>query len=403
MPLQSAVGIAVHQAVRSKRLITMLHGFGMSVDYNRILRVEAQIEASILKRMELNDGLYIPPDVVLGRHVFFAVDNVDFAEETPDGKNTFHVTAMAIYERQEPGDVAPELTVDSRDQCRRSIRQLSESATTLLECPAPLGNPVGPTFSQFGLCTEDQLPLYFKMQDFTWLLGRSLTRTITNGEVERRSAPCTDIPVWSGYNSTMSSCIPLTQVGTPPLIAAPAHEWQTLLTILMQAQNIKVKVVGQNRRTVISLDMGLYQREKKLQMTRQDLGHIILRPGGLHIVTAQLRTIGAFIENSGLDMCWVESDLYVSSTVKRGKAAHMVTLQALFSLYQEAFFVRHPAVCTIVETSANQLSDTCKKGDKQDITTKNEELTQTIASTELAAKMKQFDTDHEHSPLFKFT
>ena len=54
----------------------------------------------------------------------------------------------------------------------------------------------------------------------------------------------------------------------------------------MQAQNIKVKVVGQNRRTVISLDMGLYQREKKLQMTRQDLGHIILRPGGLHIVTA---------------------------------------------------------------------------------------------------------------------
>ena len=138
-------------------------------------------------------------------------------------------------------------------------------------------------------------------------------------------------------------------------------------------------------------------------MTRQDLGHIILRPGGLHIVTAQLRTIGAFIENSGLDMCWVESDLYVPSTVKREKVAHMVTLQALFSLYQEAFFVRHPAVCTIVEKSANQLSDTCKKGDKQDITTKNEELTQTIASTELAAKMEQFDTDHEDSPLFKFT
>lgn len=63
MPLQLAVGIAVHQAVRSKQLINMLHGFGMSVDYNRILRVEAQIEASVLKRMELNDGLYIPPDL----------------------------------------------------------------------------------------------------------------------------------------------------------------------------------------------------------------------------------------------------------------------------------------------------------------------------------------------------
>ena len=111
--------------------------------------------------------------------------------------------------------------------------------------------------------------------------------------------------------------MPVAQVGTPPLIAAPAHQWQTLLTVLMQTQNISVKVVGPTRKTVVSLDMGLYQPAKKLQMTRQDLGHIILRPGELHIVMAQLRTIGAFIENSGLDKCWVESDLYGPSTVKQ--------------------------------------------------------------------------------------
>ena len=160
--------------------------------------------------------------------------------------------------------------------------------------------------------------------------------------------------------------------------------------------------------------MGLYQPVKKLQMTRQDLGHIIHRSGELHIVMAQFRTIGAFIENSWLDMCWFESDLYEPSTmkqilgwnhVKRGAAAHMVILQALFSLYQEfeAFLVRHPAACTIFEKSAKQLSDVCKKGDKQDITAKHEELAQTITSTELAAKMEQFDADHEDSPLFKFT
>ena len=225
IPLQLAIGIAVHQAVRSKQLITMLHGFGMSVDYNTTLGVKAQIEASVLKCMELNDGLYIPPDVVLGRHVFFAVDNVDFTEDTPDGKNNVHSTAIAIYQRQEAGDVAPELTVDPGDQCRHSIRQLPESVTTLRECPAPPPpppprKPVGPTFPQFGLCTEDQLPLYIKKQDFTWLLGRSLTRTITNGEVEDNQPPSTNIPVWSGYNSTLSSSMLLTRVGTPPLIAA---------------------------------------------------------------------------------------------------------------------------------------------------------------------------------------
>ena len=111
--------------------------------------------------------------------------------------------------------------------------------------------------------------------------------------------------------------MPLTRVGNPPRIAAPARELQTLLTVLMQAQNIKTTVVGQNRRTVISLDMGLYQPAKKLQMTRQDLELIILHPGELHIVMAQLRTISAFIEDSGLDICWVESDLYGPSTVKQ--------------------------------------------------------------------------------------
>lgn len=287
MPQQLAVGIAVHQAVRSKELVTMLHGFGMSVDYNRILRVESQIEASVLNRMDLNDGLYIPPDAVFGRHVFFAADNVDFTEDTPDGKNTFHGTAMAIYQRQEPGDRAPpEVTLDSADQSRRSIREVPESVASLLECPAPPKKPVGPTFPTFGLFTEDQLPIYVKKQEFAWLLGRSVTRPLTNGQqvVETEGnqpddqPPSTDVPVWSGYNSTLSSSMPLTRVCTPPLIAAPAHEWQTLLTVLMQAQNIKTKIAGPDRKTIISLDLGLYQPAKKLQMARQDLGHILLRP-----------------------------------------------------------------------------------------------------------------------------
>lgn len=107
----------------------------------------------------------------------------------------------------------------------------------------------------------------------------------------------------------------MTRVGKPPLIAAPAHQWNTILTVLMQAQAINVKVVGQQRKTVISLDMGLYMPAKKLKMARHDLNNIVLRPGELHIVMAQLKTIGAYIENSGVDMAWIEADLYGTSTV----------------------------------------------------------------------------------------
>ena len=64
MPQQLAVGLAIHQSIRSKEMVNMLHGFGMSVEYNRLLRVESQIEASVLKRgcsfvaQHYQDGTY---------------------------------------------------------------------------------------------------------------------------------------------------------------------------------------------------------------------------------------------------------------------------------------------------------------------------------------------------------
>ena len=87
----------------------MLHGFEMAVEYNRVMRVVAQIEATVLEWMEQNGGVYLPPDIVKGRHVFFAVDKVDFAKDTYDGQCTLHETAMAIYQKKDPQDVKQEL------------------------------------------------------------------------------------------------------------------------------------------------------------------------------------------------------------------------------------------------------------------------------------------------------
>ena len=112
----------------------------------------------------------------------------------------------------------------------------------------------------------------------------------------------------------------------------------------MQAQNISTIVVGPEINTVICLDIGLSRPAKKLQMARNDLNHLILRPGHdeLRIVMAMLRTIGAYIDTSGIDVCWIESELYGpyivkqildGNHVKRGEKVHMVTLQAWFALY----------------------------------------------------------------------
>lgn len=97
IPQQLAVGLVVHQAFRSKKLVTLLNGFGLSIEYNRLLKVEAQIESSVVKENERTDGGYLPADVVKGRLVFFAVDNINFQKDTYDGQRTLHGTAMEIY------------------------------------------------------------------------------------------------------------------------------------------------------------------------------------------------------------------------------------------------------------------------------------------------------------------
>ena len=123
----------------------------------------------------------------------------------------------------------------------------------------------------------------------------------------------------------------------------------------MTAQDISTSAVGDEGKTVISFGMGLYLPAKKLQMARKDLNRLILRSGELHIVMAMLKTIGAYIESGGIDLCWQEAELYGSCTVKqipdgkhvkRGEKANLTTLQAFFRLYLKGFLKNEPHLHT---------------------------------------------------------
>ena len=74
-------------------------------------------------------------------------------------------------------------------------------------------------------------------------------------------------------------------------------------------------VMGPDRKTVITLDMALYERAKQLDMTREDCkGKWVLRLGEMHTVIAALRAIGNAIEDSGLEEAWSEADIYGLTT-----------------------------------------------------------------------------------------
>ena len=71
-------------------------------------------------------------------------------------------------------------------------------------------------------------------------------------------------------------------------------------------------VVGPDKKTVITLDMALYEKAKQLEMSREDCkGKWVLGLGEMHTVMAALRATGSVIEDSGLNEAWGEADMYM--------------------------------------------------------------------------------------------
>ena len=201
----------------------------------------------------LNDMVYIPADAV------------DFGEDTSDGKRTLHTIAMAIYQKCEPEDQELKLNLIGSAQIR-SNKELSWSMPELLHCPKAVAKPQNPVYPSFSLMMDDELILFPSLPDFTWLLGRTMTveadestritdlveMTVNEDDLinnaSRPSELHVNIPTWSAYHSLISPLAHQTRVRTTPLIAAPAHEWQTLLTRLLLAQRITAKVIGPDRK-----------------------------------------------------------------------------------------------------------------------------------------------------------
>ena len=82
-----------------------------------------------------------------------------------------------------------------------------------------------------------------RQDDLAWSVGESLARSRSEN------------PMWVAYNSKInSSTLLLTTVAMMPSLAAPAHEWSTMLTVLKQAQNITTVVLGESHNTVITFE-----------------------------------------------------------------------------------------------------------------------------------------------------
>lgn len=332
-PKHISTGLLTHQATRSKQLVNILHAAGSSVSYDIVRRIDTSIAEKTLKRF-MENSVVVPENLAPNRFVHYAADNIDILEDTLDGRQTFHATQVVAFQEGPPRLTDSPLILGRNNSlksvpgCFSKLSQSKISASTKYTVPP----------KQINFSVTERNTLLPPIKDLIWLTTRNCLQNDTD---------CV-IPSWTAFNQCISEDgKPRTTVGYCPIIPNPAHEYDTLWTVITRCKMISDHL--KQDYTVITFDEALYSKVKILMWLRPDETHnVIPLLGGFHSIQVYLTAIGEQYAGSGLEDCWIESELVsdkTASAIMKGKhynrcvRTHKITFEALWKALMSSFRV----------------------------------------------------------------
>eukprot|EP00112_Aurelia_sp_Birch-Aquarium-sp1_P026470 Seg940.1 transcript_id=Seg940.1/GoldUCD/mRNA.D3Y31 product="hypothetical protein" protein_id=Seg940.1/GoldUCD/D3Y31 len=325
----------LHQATRSKDLVNIFHRAGHCLSYKQLLQVDTALANDTLQSVDQTTGAVIPKNFVANEFIHFTADNIDILDESLDGKNTFHATQLAAYQRSTGKELNLLATVEKSSKNTLNVPDILEE---LLPVKINEGKAN---------------PVFQKPVDPSWFDAKSSIL-----ECEKKAAANDqafllhrqeqqDKPSWTSFNQQNSATNHnQSSVGHLPIIPAPAHQFDTLNTVVRRCMSISHHF-GQQY-TVITVDQALYCKLMELKWIVTDYKtKLIPRLGGLHISMNFLKVIGKHMAACGLYEAWIESGIlgpgaaelvFSGKAYKKAMRAHKQSIQALWRILIPKFF-----------------------------------------------------------------
>ena len=327
-PKHIGLGSTLHQSTRSKELVKLFHNAGHVASYRDVLRLDTALAERTLQSMDAS-GAVIPPNLVKDKFVLFSADNIDINEGTLDGRTTFHATQMAVWQRGPPsGSLLDGIRLSSNDTVNvpNAMIELIPVATSLKRISQPPLKEKNKKEWFDGSIEESTSAARAQAADTAFMLQR------------QSQDPK---PSWTEFNQKHSTVDPaMTTVGYLPIIQAPAHDIDTLNTVVRRALHITQAL--EQKYVVLSVDEALFPKLMELKWSVPEYENILIpRLGGLHTSMNFLRVIGQHMQDSGLTDVWIESGILGANAAQhvmggkayaRGIRIHKMTLQALWQL-----------------------------------------------------------------------
>ncbi len=400
-PKHVGLGMAVHQATRSKALVKLLHNAGHCIPYDQVRRVDTTLAERELENYSTNGNVPVPSNLTPRQFVHFAADNIDIIEETLDGKGTFHATQMVAY--QHPSETnKPEGDIKSLpigdDKCLKVPHDFQE----LCDPPHSATRP-NPTYA-----AEQVKQEWFDADTYSEVRNEADAKDLAWALCRQHNPGNQIVPAWTGFNQVIAQgndAENITTVGFMPIINAPAHEPSTMWTVLLRCLKVSEKI-NPGCSTVLTVDQQLYCKAKELQWANQEfLAPVVIKLGSFHIAHNFMRVIGQHMTDSGITDVWRDSSVFGEATAdniiaaksyNRSIRAHKLTYDALFRILwplilqwaNENDVVIADEIHAAVQTMARQFQQANQESDTSESFT---QLVHAISQHHLQGILKEFD------------
>ena len=343
-PMPTYIGLMVHAHTHKRDLVDRLHSLGISISYDRVLRLSAQLGSNVCEQFH-REHVVCPPKL---KHKVFtcaAVDNVDHNPTSSTSKVPFHGTSISLMQHPSHNGARVDRSISTPE---RSVGVGSKSVGSLPHFYTDVP-PVNSSIKNSPVLVSSVTSLKrdgFKQQaenDYLWL---DHTRQVLEGGIQSL-----DNISWAAYHASHLSpvnCGVICPTALLPLFLESTH---TVAMIKHSFGVVKsaVEHLNPGQTPVIAFDQPLYALAKQIQWKwPNDYGEdkFVVMFGGLHIEMAALKTVGDWLKGSGWVEALVQADIATTGTadsflsvahVARTRRAHQVTLAALYILKFRAY------------------------------------------------------------------
>ena len=112
-PLPTYVGLMLHAKTRKRGLVDKLFSLGLSISYDRVLRLSAQMGNSVCQLYRI-EQVVCPPTLRSNVFTTAAVDNIDHNPSATTAKNSFHGTGISLVQHPTCAEEGVDLYLGSK-------------------------------------------------------------------------------------------------------------------------------------------------------------------------------------------------------------------------------------------------------------------------------------------------